>query len=52
MQNQRLYSDCRYPGSDRMVKRLRDKQKGRQKAALDNWEDEGGSVAKTDVAVP
>lgn len=35
-----------------MVERLRSKEKGRQKAKLDDWEDEGGSMAATDVAVP
>ena len=37
-----------------MVQRLRveDQQKVRQQIELDDWEDEGGSVAATDVAVP
>lgn len=35
-----------------MLGRLRDMEKGRQKAKLDDWEDEGGSVAKADAAAP
>ncbi len=36
----------------RLAKRLRDEQQGRKKAALDEWENEGGNVAAADVAVP
>jgi len=32
--------------------RLRTKQEARRKAALDNWEDEGGSAAPSGVAEP
>jgi hypothetical protein len=32
--------------------RNKDKEKVPQKAELDHWEDEGGSVAATDVAEP
>lgn len=31
------------------AKRLRVKEKGRYRAALDNWEDEGGSVTTVDA---
>jgi hypothetical protein len=37
-----------------MLGRLRskDKEKVQQKVVLDHWEDEGGSVAETEVATP
>jgi hypothetical protein len=35
-----------------MVERLRNKEQGRHKTALDDWENEGGRVAAADVAVP
>ena len=35
-----------------MLERLRNKQKGRRKAALEDWENEGGRMADSDVAVP
>jgi hypothetical protein len=35
-----------------MLGRLRNRIKTQQNAALDRWEDEGGSVAATDVAAP
>jgi hypothetical protein len=40
--------------ASRMVERLRieGQEKVRRRAELDDWEDEGGSVAATDVAAP
>ncbi|AJP49229.1 hypothetical protein PG1C_13915 [Rugosibacter aromaticivorans] len=35
-----------------VVERMRNKQKGRQKAELSGWESEGGSVAATNVVAP
>lgn len=35
-----------------MLERLRSKQRARQKTALGDWEDEGGSVAKAAAAAP
>lgn len=35
-----------------VVERICNKQKGRQKAELGGWENEGGSVAATNVVVP
>ena len=35
-----------------MLEHLRNKQKGRRKAALDDWGNEGGRMAASDVAVP
>jgi hypothetical protein len=33
-----------------MLERLRNKQRGRRKAALDDWENEGGNMVATNVA--
>lgn len=35
-----------------VVERICNKQKGRQKNELTGWENEGGSVAETNVVVP